>query len=156
MSDDIIAHARLASGYVPGLTDQSVTGPNGASIQTAVLENCTVTRTITLNPLLVIHGSYDIIIGGNGPAPVGIGGVNQPTLVGNPVVVDQGRVIITKRGPAGAQVGTILYGDSLAPPNRNPQLVRVTFNASADIEHALEDADFDFSIEYVESPLTSP
>lgn len=137
--DDVIQHQRVASGFVPGATD--------VTLATAVLQNCNISRTAR-----IAVGSYDILIGANGPYPRGIGGVNQPTLPGNPVVVDQGRVSITCRGPAGVRLETVVYGDSIAGPNRNPRLVRVTFTAGA----GPADADFDFSIERVISPAVEP
>lgn len=134
--DDVIQHQRLASGFVPAASD--------ASLATSVLQNCTVARTGGIGA-----GSFDILIGANGPAPAGIGGVFQPAL--GTVVVDQGRARFTSR-TAGVVLNSVVYGDSLVGPARNPRLIRVTFTGAA----GPADPDFDFSIERVISPLLEP
>jgi hypothetical protein len=173
MADDIILHQRLASGYVPGLSE---TFANGKSPVSAVLQNCQAIRFAT--------GIIDVLVGppqasplnqttlrsSNGPAPVGIGGVlvTSPPLnvVGGAIVVNQGRVLATIRSVlTNPSTNTnpmvtwcVLYGATLGPipvyPGfSNAQIVRFIFSGSDD--QAL-DVDFDFSIERVIDPNVEP
>jgi hypothetical protein len=173
--NDVIQYQRLASGYVPGLSEVGTPAPavppastpnfGSPAPSSALLQNCIVVRPVAV-------GIYDVLVGGGTPAPVGIGGVPQsaPPLVTPPAgtpIVQTGRVSVNVRSilpvlvvppttaAASPQVEVaIFYGASLGPAPQlytgfsNDQLVRIIITSGG----ALADADFDFSIERVIDP----
>lgn len=184
--DDVIQYQRLASGYVPGLSEHGVPAASAppalglsfgqAVASSALLENCLVVRPVAA-------GIFDIIIGGSGPAPVGIGGTSEPSppLVAPagtvPGVNRTGRVSVNPRtimAALGAAPATaagspdvsvaIYYGSELgAVPLYtgidNNRVVRVIFTTNlgqAAGVYILADCDFDFSVERVLDPSTEP
>lgn len=173
--NDVIQYQRLASGYVPGLSEVGTPAPavlpsstpsfGSPAPSSALLQNCIVVRPVAA-------GIYDVIVGGGNPAPVGIGGVPQgnPPLVtpaaGTPIV-QTGRVSVNIRAilPAGVITApttaagspqaswAVFYGASLGPVPlytgfSNDQVFRIIITSGI----ALADADFDFSIERVIDP----
>jgi hypothetical protein len=178
--DDVVLHQRLASGYIPLLSEHGTPAPGvlfGVAATSAVLINCTALR-----PAATAVGVVDIIIGGNGPSPVGIGGVlvASPPLVNVPAVatgqvVNQGRVIITPRSLIQAAAVPVAAGDPsinysveygatlgavpLYAGISNNQIVRVRFTSNfgqAAGVFVLADCDFDFSIERALNPASEP
>jgi len=176
--NDVVQYQRLASGYVPGLSEVGTPAPavlpstlpnfGDPAPSSALLQNCIVVRPVAA-------GIYDVLVGGSNPAPVGIGGVPQtnPPLVTPPSgtpINQQGRVTVNIRSilPAvvippttaaaspQAQVaifyGSTLPGAPLYTGFSNDQLIRIIITAGG----ALADADFDFSIERVIDPSQEP
>lgn len=176
--DDVIQYQRIASGYVPGLSETGTPAPvvppattprfGSPAPSSAQLQNCIVVRPVAA-------GIFDVLVGGGNPAPVGIGGVAQgsPPLVGVPAgtpIVSQGRVSVNIRSilpspvvpPTTAAAAPkaewcVFYGASLgATPLYtgfdNRQLFRIIITSGG----ALADADFDFSIERVIDPAQEP
>jgi len=176
--NDVIQYQRLASGYVPGLSE---VGTPAAAVppastprfgspapSSALLQNCIVVRPVAA-------GIYDVLVGGGNPAPVGIGGAAQanPPLVTPPagtIIAQQGRVSVNIRSILAAVVAPpttaaaapkaewcVFYGATLgATPLytgfSNDQVFRIIITSGG----ALADADFDFSIERVIDPLQEP
>lgn len=173
MEQHIVLHQRLASGYIPGLSE---TFAQGASPVSAVLQNCTVVRPVGAG---LGTGVYDIIIGGvNAAAPVGLGAplVGAPplkaALAPGENVTNQGRTRLQHRSALAIPIAaaklavfpTIAYGPQFLTAATNPyagttiqQIVRV-FYATVDAAAAqvLADADFDFDIERVIDPNVEP
>jgi hypothetical protein len=180
--DDVIQYQRLASGYVPGQSESNSPVAVPPSSQpnfglpapsTADLQNCIVTR--------IGVGIYDILVGGNNPAPVGIGGVfsSSPPLFTPPVagaiVVGQARVSINVRSPLTAQgvappttaagnpnvTWAVWMGAQLGPAPlysgfANTQVFRVIMTTTVAGVLTLADVDFDFQVEQVIDPGTGP
>lgn len=176
--NDVVQFQRIASGYVPGLSEHGTPAaatPPASTPQfgspapsSAVLENCIVLRPVAA-------GIYDIIVNANGPAPVGLGGIliaSPPLVTPNvpAIICDQARVRIGVRtvlpnavvapttvAANPAVTYSVFNGASLgATPLYtgvdNRQVFRVifgTFLAQAAGVQILADADFDFSIERV-------
>ena len=134
----------------------------------ALLQNCIVVRPVAA-------GIYDVIVGGNNPAPVGIGATpqNAPPLVTPPAgtpIAQTGRVSVnirtilpvlvappTTAAASPQATAAVFYGASLgAVPLytgfSNDQVFRIIITSGG----ALADADFDFSIERVIDPSQEP
>ena len=178
--NDVIEFQRLASGYIPGLSEAGSPaagaqfGASGPLPSSTSLQNC-----IAFRPAATAVGVYDILVGGAGPFPVGLGGplasaFPNPPLVVVPVspagqIVQQGRVRLCSRahinaavppvvGGAQLVIGSVLYGATLGPvpvyPGfSNAQLIRIYFATAAGV---LADADFDFEIQRVLDPSQEP
>jgi hypothetical protein len=131
--NDVIQYQRLASGYVPGLSEAGTpaavvppsTIPNFGrpAPTTAELQNCIVLRPVAI-------GIFDILVGGNNPAPVGIGAVLQ---VSPPLVAGVAPAFICGQARVSIGVRTILPtppGGSPTTAAANPRVTWAVFNGS--------------------------
>lgn len=170
--DDVVQYQRLASGYVPGESEafpNTNTQPSAPPVS-GRFQNCTVIRPA--GPLNAV-GVYDILIGGDSPAPIGIGGERigspplNPALSPNEIVVSQGRFraqvrsSLTQPPSASAQTFpapiTVAYGASFLTTSPYPgfsvnQIIRVFIGFT----NAVLDVDFDFDVERVIDPSVEP
>jgi hypothetical protein len=179
MSDDVILYQRIASGYIPGLSEVGMPAPGtfyGIAPTSATFQNCRAVR-----PLLTPVGVYDIILPAGTIAPVGLGGVlfTSPPLVAPPVstvVNTQGRVSVNVRALLGAAAApptpagapnvnvAIWYGSTLGlaalpiyPGIDNTRIVRIYVTSNFGVGAGeFADVDFDFSIERVIDPANEP